>query len=83
MTAIDCTPAGWAANLGVIKSLQAENELLQLKLADALAQLALYRIELRNADAIRNQLMAELVDLRFAPASRQPAVVIPIRETMA
>ena len=80
---IDYTPAGWAKNIALITKLGAENELLQLKLADALAQLALYRSELRNADAIRNQLMAELVDLRFAPASRQPAVVIPIREVVA
>lgn len=78
---IDYTPAGWSANLCVIKSLQAENELLQLKLADALAQLALYRIELHNAEVLRCQLMSELAEMRFGP--RPAAIVIPIREVVA
>ena len=78
---IDYRPAGWSVNLCVIKSLQAENELLQLKLADALAQLRLYRVELRNANAIRCEIMNQLADLRFGP--RTDAVVIPIREVVA
>ena len=78
---IDYTPAGWSVNLCVIKSLQAENELLQLKLADALAQLRLYRVELRNAEMIQHQIMNELAEMRYG--RRSPAVIIPIREVGA
>ncbi len=78
---IDYTPAGWAKNIALITKLGAENELLQLKLDDALAQLALYRVELRNAEVLRQQLMNELAEMRYG--RRTPAVVIPIREVVA
>ena len=78
---IDYTPAWWAKNIALITKLSAENELLQLKLDDALAQLALYRVELRNAEMIRHQIMNELAEMRYG--RRAPAVVIPIREVVA
>jgi hypothetical protein len=77
---IDYTPAGWAKNIALITKLGAENELLQLKLDDALAQLRLYRVELRNAEMIRHQIMNELAEMRYG--RRSPAVIIPIREVV-
>ncbi len=78
---IDYTPAGWAKNIALITKLGAENELLQLKLSDALAQLRLYKAELHNAEVLRCQLMSELAEMRFGP--RPAAIVIPIREVVA
>ena len=78
---IDHTPAGWARNLSAIKKLQAENELLRLKLDDAEAQLRLYRITLRESEQIRNALANEVAEMRFVV--RPAAVIIPIREVTA
>ena len=78
---IDHTPAGWARNLGVISKLQAENELLRLKLDDAEAQLRLYRITLRESELIRHGLANEVAEMRFG--SRQQAVIIPIVDVVA
>ena len=61
-----------------IGDLQRENDLLQIRVKAAEDSLALYKIALFEANAIRCQLMNELAEMRFGP--RPPAVVIPIRE---
>ena len=79
--AIHTGAAVWSANMAKIGELMRERDLLRIRAEAAEAELRLYRIELRNANAIRCGLMNELAELRFGP--RPAAVVIPIREVGA
>ena len=79
--AIHTSAAVWTANMAKIGELMRERDLLRIRAEAAEGELRLYRIELRNANAIRCELMNELAELRFGP--RPAAVIIPIREVGA
>lgn len=79
--AIHTSAAVWAANMAKIGDLMRERDLLRIRAEAAEGALRLYRAELLNAEALRQQLVAEIVELRFG--QRPSAVIIPIREVVA
>lgn len=87
--AIHTSAAVWAANMAKIGDLMRERDPLRIRAEAAEGALRLYRAELLNAEVLRRQLVAEIVELRFSraeahvdAAQRPSAVIIPIREVV-